>query len=70
MKLDTEIRRSYTGEATHELNDHLNDLKGSSKEDLILLGISLILEKLTNNNRYLSLKTEALRLTINKGFSE
>ena len=67
IQVDTAIRSSYNGESINKLLHHMEELSKAKNEELIMLGISAILDKLSNPIPYpLTLEQEALRLTLNK----
>ena len=73
LNLETEIRDSYTDEAGTRLQRHLDDLKDLTLIELQLLGISYqfdLWDRRGFGNTRLTMREEALRLTINRRIKE
>jgi hypothetical protein len=70
MKLETIPRASYTDEAQVELTVLMKSLEGCDLQQLTAIGIAAILDKLSRPHYPLTLKEEAIRLTLNKARSK
>ena len=66
IKLDTQISKSWTPSAQGEIRERIEQLEYATNEELILLGISILLEPNSRHRCFLLPEEEALRLHINR----
>lgn len=66
IKLDTQISKSFIPEAQDEIRERIDQLEYATNDELILLGISILLDPDSRHRRYLTPKEEAVRLHINR----
>jgi len=66
MKFDVDVRKSWHDKAQKDIKDTIKSLSNSSNEELILMGLSVLLDKISDPSRFLHPREEALRLKINR----
>lgn len=66
MKLDVDIRKTWIDKAQKEIKESIKSLSNSSNEELIMMGLSVLLDKVSDPSKFLHPREEAVRLKINR----
>lgn len=66
FQFECNIRSSYTDEAKKELEKMLRDLEVFTDQEIMMMALSSIMDQSTRSTFPLTLKEEAVRLTMNR----